>query len=365
MEALKCLYCQRLLDETTIRIKGELPTCNLCKLMCKFCGFEAGGHKLEIVGSDYLCMNCGRLDTRRVETTVRQGAVAYKEIGNYTIQSGDTVTAERRGPYIHSLNTLIENIHDLTLIEEAMRVQLQKCTMKIIDRCLLHSQTIRRKTPYNERPERFVLPRNRDLLTVAALLIALDNMRQFCGKKIHVLQTLNKEDADRVTSLKCRIETSSLLNIFDGNVIRMATCKEKLEMMFITLCNEINIPHKAVLALSKRFDEIIRSVMMNGKNNNHLAAAVIVHCLGECEKFETKIDLTETQLDLLCSRVSLRKKALLTHIKQLTVACCGHADAPPSSSSTTETTLPLISSSPAAPPSSLSSSMDESSPSEP
>jgi hypothetical protein len=263
---------------------------------------------------------------------MKEGAVEYKRMDHYSNANHSTsstttmadVKADRRYTIIKQyIDGIIQDatIPDLCHMSTTMQDIVLESAMRVIGRCLLHSPHVKKRTPYHEQPERFALPRDNQILAIAALLLAGDNLRQTSGADFGLHEKFSADIMIKANRLKVNIETSSLLNIFDGSVLRMASCIEKIQHRMLTCCSAADINYNVIIALRKRLEETINDVTLNGKNSSHLTGAVIIHCLGDCSGFEHKIVLSEHQIDTICSRLSLTKRALMTHTKQLRAIC--------------------------------------------
>lgn len=310
--------------------------CEKCALTCSSCLNlpERLVVDLQLVGHEYICPRCGDVDMKNSHS-VSKGKVEFSAKDNYDMGQVDVFDTHRDPRFIEVrgyIDSIMDNNTGLYTHSESVRKDLMCCVMRIVSKCLYYSPHIRRSVPYNERPDRFTLPKDREVLAYATLMIALDNMRQFSARNFNLLANQPSDKAKKISALKVRIETSSLLNIFAAvhgvakqpkAVIGISSCMDRVLQRLVNMCNEINLPYKISHRLQERLKEIVMGVLMNGKNTSHLAAAVIVHCCEDCPKFTCyKQALTPSQVEIICESVNLKPRALVSHVKQLSAVCC-------------------------------------------
>ncbi len=321
LQTLLCKCCYKKLPSNDIH---ECPYCSTVnpslqkKYECATCHSP-----LIRVAHEYICSGCGVAANTEITPTMQQN-VPYKTQSNYTIRKKSSDYEDRHKAQIKVVaNQKIKMIPDLHESPIALIEQIENCVDKIIERC------------FSEHVERdFPMPRDAEIVACACILLALSNMRQYQGsiQTWKVLNSSEKGKIKKVTRLKHKMENSHVLKLYSDNILTRTSEVDKLKMIMQRLCNTIEIPYKLTVKLVERFDQVTKAVMMNGKNNFYLSAAVLLHCLeGGCTHFPVQSapdKLSEDQIDSICFNLHLKKKALLMYTKQFREECCGGSSVP-------------------------------------
>lgn len=299
--------------------------CRECRNLCRECLSRKGTIvKLLLVNHEYVCEACGVVSRNLlVDNLASRGAVAFRDLEQMNKQA--VVDDDGRRDEIWAwANHVMDQIHELSHYNTELRASLESRVMQLIKLCLAHSPQVRRSAPPDYSFDRFILPKDREIVAVAVVILALENMRQFLGNTFSVLDRYPEDVQKRVLRFKSRMESSSVLDL------NMANYTDRVFARIVCMCNNIGLPFKLVDRIQARFKEIIRTVLMNGKNTSHLAASVIVHSCDGCKLFsDVDIKLTQSQIGTLCGSVGVKPRALASHVRQLHKKCCYTPPPPP------------------------------------